>query len=148
VRFAVIKREHPYNGASLSQGSRYSTTSGRNPLAGAPKRIGREQLRSEPSWVWARDAGEVPWALPCAPECQATRKTGLPYCRTGGCYQNLPCRRRSGSSPKSIGGPARSAAPFKWQAERSAGGSCGPSEASRGGPKPPGAPRPGRWRRR
>jgi len=36
------------------------------------------------------------------------------YCLTGGCYRDLPCRRRSGSSPKSIGGPpARRAVPSR-----------------------------------
>jgi PadR family transcriptional regulator PadR len=36
--------------------------------------------------------------------CQATSGTGPSYCLIGECYRRLPCRRRSGLSPKSIGG--------------------------------------------
>src|SRR5215831_17054165 len=41
--------------------------------------------------------------------CQLTSGTGPSYCLTGACYRNLPCRWRSRSSPKSIGGPRASA---------------------------------------
>jgi hypothetical protein len=98
-----------------------------------PKRD-RSHYRGGQSWIWLKTGSSDRHVPPHQIEgrrvprnatancgererCRATDETGPPYCLTGGCYRNLLCRRRSGSSPKVHRGDPRIA-----QRRRESGG--------------------------